>query len=129
MSAFVCHRLGISACVTVISSSTIYTHSASLFFLITNTHFPSLSFYNKHIFLLFDHHPPPKILEMAKSSETEHPIKAFGWAASDTTGLLSPFKFSRRYIIQYIFCFSTLVARYSSANHLSQDYYGSPSWY
>ncbi|KAL8132743.1 hypothetical protein AgCh_008283 [Apium graveolens] len=33
---------------------------------------------------------------MAKSSETEHPVKAFGWAASDTTGLLSPFKFSRR---------------------------------
>ncbi|KAL1825050.1 mannitol dehydrogenase [Daucus carota subsp. sativus] len=33
---------------------------------------------------------------MAKSSETEHPVKAFGWAARDTSGLLSPFKFSRR---------------------------------
>ncbi|KAL8132729.1 mannitol dehydrogenase [Apium graveolens] len=33
---------------------------------------------------------------MAKSSEIEHPVKAFGWAARDTTGLLSPFKFSRR---------------------------------
>ncbi|KAL8132744.1 mannitol dehydrogenase-like [Apium graveolens] len=33
---------------------------------------------------------------MAKSSETEHPVKALGWAARDTTGLLSPFKFSRR---------------------------------
>ncbi|KAK1404164.1 Mutant 10-hydroxygeraniol dehydrogenase [Heracleum sosnowskyi] len=35
---------------------------------------------------------------MAKSAETEHPVKAYGWAAtaSDTTGLLSPFKFSRR---------------------------------
>lgn len=26
----------------------------------------------------------------------EHPVKAFGWAARDTTGILSPFKFSRR---------------------------------
>ncbi|KAL1801962.1 hypothetical protein ACET3Z_030609 [Daucus carota] len=33
---------------------------------------------------------------MAKSSETEHPVKALGWAASDTSGVLSPFKFSRR---------------------------------
>lgn len=33
---------------------------------------------------------------MAKSPETEHPVKAFGWAASDTSGNLSPFKFSRR---------------------------------
>ncbi|XP_031108336.1 8-hydroxygeraniol dehydrogenase-like [Ipomoea triloba] len=34
---------------------------------------------------------------MAESSyETEHPVKAFGWAARDTSGVLSPFKFSRR---------------------------------
>ncbi|KAK1404165.1 hypothetical protein POM88_003770 [Heracleum sosnowskyi] len=33
---------------------------------------------------------------MANSSETQHPVKAFGWAARDTTGVLSPFKFSRR---------------------------------
>ncbi|XP_009615339.1 8-hydroxygeraniol dehydrogenase-like [Nicotiana tomentosiformis] len=33
---------------------------------------------------------------MAKSPETEHPIKAFGWAANDTSGVLSPFNFSRR---------------------------------
>ncbi|XP_075104764.1 8-hydroxygeraniol dehydrogenase-like [Nicotiana tabacum] len=33
---------------------------------------------------------------MAKSPETEHPIKAFGWAARDTSGVLSPFNFSRR---------------------------------
>ncbi|KAL2503928.1 Cinnamyl alcohol dehydrogenase 7 [Abeliophyllum distichum] len=26
----------------------------------------------------------------------EHPVKAFGWAARDTTGILSPFNFSRR---------------------------------
>nr|AIA22172.1 10HGO [Gentiana rigescens] len=33
---------------------------------------------------------------MAKTPEVEHPVKAFGWAASDTSGVLSPFKFSRR---------------------------------
>ncbi|KAA8546675.1 hypothetical protein F0562_003094 [Nyssa sinensis] len=33
---------------------------------------------------------------MAKSPEEEHPVKAFGWAARDSSGVLSPFKFSRR---------------------------------
>ncbi|KAG6645740.1 hypothetical protein I3843_08G137700 [Carya illinoinensis] len=33
---------------------------------------------------------------MAKSPEEEHPVKAFGWAVRDSSGLLSPFKFSRR---------------------------------
>jgi len=33
---------------------------------------------------------------MAKSPEEEHPQKAFGWAARDSSGLLSPFHFSRR---------------------------------
>ncbi|XP_038902612.1 probable mannitol dehydrogenase [Benincasa hispida] len=33
---------------------------------------------------------------MAKSPEDEHPIKAFGWAARDSSGLLSPFHFARR---------------------------------
>ncbi|KAJ4963640.1 hypothetical protein NE237_023579 [Protea cynaroides] len=33
---------------------------------------------------------------MSKSPEEEHPQKAFGWAARDTSGVLSPFKFSRR---------------------------------
>ncbi|GAV90004.1 ADH_zinc_N domain-containing protein/ADH_N domain-containing protein [Cephalotus follicularis] len=31
-----------------------------------------------------------------KSPEQEHPKKAFGWAARDTSGVLSPFNFSRR---------------------------------
>jgi cinnamyl-alcohol dehydrogenase len=31
------------------------------------------------------------------SPEQEHPKKAFGWAARDSSGVLSPFKFSRRY--------------------------------
>ncbi|KAJ7953495.1 putative Alcohol dehydrogenase [Quillaja saponaria] len=33
---------------------------------------------------------------MAKLPEQEHPIKAFGWAARDSSGVLSPFNFSRR---------------------------------
>ncbi|PON97070.1 Alcohol dehydrogenase superfamily, zinc-type [Trema orientale] len=33
---------------------------------------------------------------MAKSPEEEHPRKAFGWAARDSSGILSPFHFSRR---------------------------------
>ncbi|XP_024186147.1 probable mannitol dehydrogenase [Rosa chinensis] len=33
---------------------------------------------------------------MAKAPEHEHPKKAFGWAARDSSGLLSPFSFSRR---------------------------------
>ncbi|KAJ4962363.1 hypothetical protein NE237_022302 [Protea cynaroides] len=33
---------------------------------------------------------------MSKSPEEEHPQKAFGWAARDTSGVLSPFKLSRR---------------------------------
>ncbi|KAK3025590.1 hypothetical protein RJ639_042629 [Escallonia herrerae] len=31
-----------------------------------------------------------------KSPEEEHPVKAFGWAAKDSSGVFSPFKFSRR---------------------------------
>nr|DAD22179.1 TPA_asm: hypothetical protein HUJ06_023642 [Nelumbo nucifera] len=34
---------------------------------------------------------------MSKSPEQEHPRKAIGWAARDSSGVLSPFKFSRRY--------------------------------
>lgn len=33
---------------------------------------------------------------MEESAEERHPVKAFGWAARDQSGLLSPFKFSRR---------------------------------
>ncbi|KAG7968141.1 hypothetical protein I3843_08G137200 [Carya illinoinensis] len=33
---------------------------------------------------------------MSKAPEEQHPVKAFGWAAKDSSGLLSPFKFSRR---------------------------------
>jgi cinnamyl-alcohol dehydrogenase len=33
---------------------------------------------------------------MTTQYEVEHPKKAFGWAARDTSGVLSPFNFSRR---------------------------------
>ncbi|XVF59124.1 hypothetical protein PTKIN_Ptkin07bG0250100 [Pterospermum kingtungense] len=33
---------------------------------------------------------------MTRLPEEEHPYKSFGWAARDTSGVLSPFKFSRR---------------------------------
>lgn len=33
---------------------------------------------------------------MARTPETEHPHKAFGWAARDSSGVLAPFNFSRR---------------------------------
>ncbi|KAH7861258.1 hypothetical protein Vadar_023889 [Vaccinium darrowii] len=33
---------------------------------------------------------------MGKPAEEIHPVKAFGWAARDQSGLLSPFNFSRR---------------------------------
>ncbi|GMP32574.1 hypothetical protein CsSME_00006271 [Camellia sinensis var. sinensis] len=34
---------------------------------------------------------------MAKlPAEQQHPVEALGWAARDTSGVLSPFKFSRR---------------------------------
>ena len=35
---------------------------------------------------------------MAKSPAEEHPKKAFGWAARDTSGVLFPFNFSRRFV-------------------------------
>jgi len=34
---------------------------------------------------------------MAAQPELEHPKKAFGWAARDPSGVLSPFNFSRRF--------------------------------
>lgn len=43
-----------------------------------------------------------RVLRMAKSPEEEHPHKVFGWAATDSSGSLSPFHFSRRYIYMYM---------------------------
>ncbi|WVZ22022.1 hypothetical protein V8G54_000566 [Vigna mungo] len=48
--------------------------------------------------------------ESAKSPQTELPHRAFGWAATDTSGTLSPFHFSRRengvddVTVQILFC-------------------------
>ncbi|EYU24158.1 hypothetical protein MIMGU_mgv1a025660mg [Erythranthe guttata] len=36
---------------------------------------------------------------MGKYHDTEHPVGAFGWAGRDTSGVLSPFNFSRRFPI------------------------------
>ncbi|XP_047954650.1 8-hydroxygeraniol dehydrogenase-like [Salvia hispanica] len=47
----------------------------------------------EHLHLLWK---KKKCLEMAKSPETEHPVKAVGWASRDTSGVMSPFNFSRR---------------------------------
>lgn len=35
-------------------------------------------------------------IEAERTASDEHPVKAFGWAARDQSGVLSPFKFSRR---------------------------------
>ncbi|GKU98683.1 hypothetical protein SLEP1_g11655 [Rubroshorea leprosula] len=50
---------------------------------------------------------------MAKSPEEEHPVKAFGWAAKDVSGHLSPFNFSRSLCSTgaYVFCAEQLVKR------------------
>ena len=54
---------------------------------------------------------------MATQPEIEHPRKAFGWAARDPSGFLSPFNFSRRFthlFIQYILlliCYSVIFSR------------------
>lgn len=37
----------------------------------------------------------------------EFPLKALGWAATDTSGVLSPFHFSRRYLIHICICIET----------------------
>lgn len=42
---------------------------------------------------------------MEKSPEEQHPVKAFGWAARDASGVLSPFHFSRRYVLLDFFYF------------------------
>lgn len=40
---------------------------------------------------------------MAGTPETEHPHKAFGWAARDSSGVLAPFNFSRRFLDESTF--------------------------
>ncbi|KAG8386468.1 hypothetical protein BUALT_Bualt03G0151800 [Buddleja alternifolia] len=37
---------------------------------------------------------------MVKAPEEEHPVKAFGWAARDNSGVLAPFHFSRRETVE-----------------------------
>ncbi|RDY08850.1 putative mannitol dehydrogenase, partial [Mucuna pruriens] len=66
---------------------------------------------------------------MATQPEIEHPRKAFGWAARDPSGVLSPFNFSRRFphlFTQYIFhiCYTIffLVPLASSFGKYEQHY-------
>ncbi|KAJ0097329.1 hypothetical protein Patl1_28363 [Pistacia atlantica] len=33
---------------------------------------------------------------MTNTAEEQHPVKAFGWAANDSSGYLSPFNFFKR---------------------------------
>lgn len=40
----------------------------------------------------------------ATPAEEEHHQKALGWAARDSSGILSPFTFSRRYLFLTNFC-------------------------
>ncbi|KAM7487155.1 hypothetical protein LguiB_024639 [Lonicera macranthoides] len=40
--------------------------------------------------------PENPCTETEITARNEHPVKAFGWAAKDESGVLSPFKFSRR---------------------------------
>jgi len=55
-----------------------------------------------------------------KLPEEEHPKPAFGWAARDQSGVLSPFKFSRRFflipitllLVSYYLLFNLLCAFY-----------------
>jgi hypothetical protein len=37
------------------------------------------------------------------TEENQKVVSAYGWAASDASGILSPFHFTRRYIYIYIF--------------------------
>jgi len=45
---------------------------------------------------------------MATQPEFEHPKKAFGWAARDPSGVLSPFNFSRRFNSFHLFILNIL---------------------
>ena len=49
--------------------------------------------------LSFSLYSPVRRRNMSKSPEEEHPRKAFGWAARDASGILSPFNFSRRFVL------------------------------
>ncbi|CAH2068908.1 unnamed protein product [Thlaspi arvense] len=53
---------------------------------------------SRHIKLAVDHRIPTSEFGsvMEKSPENQYPVTAFGWAARDSSGVLSPFNFSRR---------------------------------
>jgi hypothetical protein len=40
-------------------------------------------------------------IDMSRLQAEEETQKAFGWAARDSSGILSPFQFTRRYVCAY----------------------------
>lgn len=66
---------------------------------------------------------------MAKIPEEEHPVKAFGWAARDSSGHLSPFHFSRRETGEDDVKFKVLYCGICHSDlHFIQDYIGISSY-
>ncbi|EYU30917.1 hypothetical protein ABFS82_08G218600 [Erythranthe guttata] len=62
---------------------------------------------------------------MAKNHETEHPVGAFGWAARDTSGVLSPFNFSRRATGEYDVQFKVLYCGVCHSDlHMAKNEWG-----
>ena len=47
-------------------------------------------------------------------SDAHVPIEVFGYAAKDTTGHMSPFKFTRKYVIHSNFIFKSLCILHNS---------------
>ncbi|KAM1005762.1 hypothetical protein ACFX2A_002591 [Malus domestica] len=59
---------------------------------------------------------------MGESPE-QHPKKAFGWAARDSSGVLSPFKFSRRHeIVGVVTEIGTKVEKFKVGDHVGLGY-------
>ncbi|AES95931.1 cinnamyl alcohol dehydrogenase-like protein [Medicago truncatula] len=66
---------------------------------------------------------------MASKPETEHPKQAFGWAARDTSGVLSPFKFSRRETGEKDVAFKVLFCGICHSDlHMAKNEWGSTTY-
>ncbi|KAI3462154.1 hypothetical protein Pfo_018817 [Paulownia fortunei] len=63
---------------------------------------------------------------MATSLETEHPVKAYGWAAKDPSGIFAPLKFSRRATGEHDVQFRVLYCGVCHSDlHLAKNEWGS----
>ncbi|OAY58780.1 probable mannitol dehydrogenase [Manihot esculenta] len=66
---------------------------------------------------------------VAKLPEEEHPIRAFGWAARDESGVLSPFTFSRRATGEKDVCFKVLYCGMCHSDlHMVKNEWGSSTY-